>query len=53
MIHLEFSESNTLYKTNPSSSTKITPKEVNLRIDVPIHDNKKINDMYLVAMIKG
>ena len=32
---------------------KITPKEVNLRIDVPIHDNKKINDMYLVAMIKG
>ena len=49
----KFSESNTLYKTNPSSSTKETPKEVNLRIDVPIHDNKKINDMYLVAMIKG
>jgi hypothetical protein len=49
----KFSESNTLYKTNPSSSTKITPKEVNLRIDVPIHDNKEINDMYLVAMIKG
>ena len=51
----KFSESNTLYKTNgsPSSSTKITPKEVKLRIDVPIHDNKKINDMYLVAMIKG
>jgi len=51
----KFSESNTLYKTNvnPSNSTKITPKEVKLRIDVPIHDNKKINDMYLVAMIKG
>jgi len=49
----KFSESNTLYKTNPSSSTKETPKEVKLRIDVPIHDNKKINDMYLVAMIKG
>ena len=51
----KFSESNTLYKTkgSPSSSTKETPKEVNLRIDVPIHDNKKINDMYLVAMIKG
>jgi hypothetical protein len=51
----KFSESNTLYKTNvsPSSSTKQTPKEVKLRIDVPIHDNKKINDMYLVAMIKG
>jgi hypothetical protein len=51
----KFSESNTLYKTSrsPSSSTNETPKEVNLRIDVPIHDNKKINDMYLVAMIKG
>ena len=49
----KFSESNILYKTNPSSSTKITSKEVKLRIDVPIHDNKKINDMYLVAMIKG
>ncbi len=51
----KFSESNALYKTNgsPSSSTTETPKEVNLRIDVPIHDNKKINDMYLVAMIKG
>ena len=50
----KFSESNALYKTNsPSSTTKETPKEVKLRIDVPIHDNKKINDMYLVAMIKG
>ena len=51
----KFTESNTLYKTSgsPSSSTKETPKEVKLRIDVPIHDNKKINDMYLVAMIKG
>jgi hypothetical protein len=51
----KFSESNILYKNNgsPSSSSKETPKEVNLRIDVPIHDNKKINDMYLVAMIKG
>ena len=51
----KFSESNTLYKTNgsPSRNTKKTPKEVKLRIDVPIHDNKKINDMYLVAMIKG
>ena len=51
----KFSESNTLYKTkgNPSSHIKETPKEVKLRIDVPIHDNKKINDMYLVAMIKG
>jgi hypothetical protein len=51
----KFSESNMLYKTNTpsSSSTKETPKEVKLRIDVPIHDNKKINDMYVVAMIKG
>ena len=49
----KFSESNVLYKTNSQSSTKENPKEVKLRIDVPIHDNKKINDMYLVAMIKG
>lgn len=50
----KFSESNTLYKTqNNPSTTKETPKEVKLRIDVPIHDNKKINDMYVVAMIKG
>ena len=49
----KFSESNALYNTNNPSTTKETPKEVKLRIDVPIHDNKKINDMYVVAMIKG
>jgi hypothetical protein len=49
----KFSESNALYNTNNPSTTKETPNEVKLRIDVPIHDNKKINDMYLVAMIKG
>src|SRR5688572_18648385 len=49
----KFSESNALYNTNNPSTTKDTPKEVKLRIDVPIHDNKKINDMYVVAMIKG
>lgn len=55
----KFSESNILYKTNsPSSSLSSSTKEnlnevVKLRIDVPIHDNKKINDMYVVAMIKG
>src|SRR5918994_1934640 len=49
----KFSESNILYKTNSQSSTKENPKEVKLTIDVPIHDNKKINDMYVVAMIKG
>src|SRR5918995_1258945 len=49
----KFSESNILYKTNSQSSTKEDPKEVKLIIDVPIHDNKKINDMYVVAMIKG
>jgi hypothetical protein len=54
----KFSESNMLYKTNSpssssSSSTKETPKAVKLRINVPIYDNKKINDMYVVAMIKG
>src|SRR5215213_7130403 len=49
----KFSESNALYNTNNQSTTKETPKEVKLRIDVTIHDNKKINDMYVVAMIKG
>ena len=52
----KFSESNIIYKTNTqssASSTKETPKEVQLRIDVPIYDNKKINDMYVVAMLKG
>jgi hypothetical protein len=52
----KFSESNILYKTtsqSSASSTKETPKEVQLRIDVPIYDNKNINDMYVVAMIKG
>jgi hypothetical protein len=49
----KFSESNALYNTNNPSTTKETLKEVKLRIDVPIHDNKKINDMYVVAMIKG
>ena len=49
----KFSESNALYNTNNPSATKETPKEVKLRIDVPIYDNKKINDMYVVAMIKS
>src|SRR5688500_1698930 len=51
----KFSESNVLYKTksSPSSSTNASANEVKLRIDVPIHDNKNIKDMYVVAMIKG
>jgi hypothetical protein len=49
----KFSESNLLYKTKSSPSSTKDPKEVKLIIDVPIHDNKKINDMYVVAMIKG
>ena len=49
----KFTESNALYKTNKPSTTTEPPKEVKLIIDVPIYDNKKINDMYLVAMIKG
>jgi hypothetical protein len=50
----KFSESNLLYNSsNPSNSIEENPKKIKLRIDVPIHDNKKINDMYVVAMIKG
>ena len=52
----KFSKSNIIYKTKSSSNQFITkdhPKEIKLRIDVPIHDNKNINDMFVVAMIKG
>jgi len=52
----KFSKSNSIYKTKSSSSqfiTKENPKEIKLRIDVPIHDNKNIKDMFVVAMIKG
>ena len=50
----KFSASNTIYKTNsPSSNIKESTNEIKMRLDVPIHDNKKINDMYVVAMIKG
>jgi len=52
----KFSKSNIIYKTKSSSSqfiTKENPKEIKLRIDVPIHDNKNIKDMFVVAMIKG
>src|SRR5918993_3840104 len=53
----KFSKSNALYKTqnsSPSSNIKEgTTNDVKLRIDVPIQDNKNINDMYVVAMIKG
>ena len=53
----KFSKSNAVYKTqnsSPSSNIKEgTANEVKLRINVPIQDNKNINDMYVVAMIKG
>ncbi|MDW3605414.1 MAG: hypothetical protein QOK67_10265 [Nitrososphaeraceae archaeon] len=52
----KFNKSNIIYKTKSGNSQFITkehPKEIKLRIDVPIHDNKKINDMFVVAMIKG
>jgi hypothetical protein len=52
----KFNKSNIIYKTKSGNSqfiTKENPKEIKLRIDVPIHDNKNINDMFVVAMIKG
>jgi hypothetical protein len=50
----KFSKSSLIYKTKGNQSIiKEIPQEVKFNIDVPIHDNKNINDMYVVAMIKG
>jgi hypothetical protein len=50
----KFSKSSLIYKTQGNQSIiKEIPQEVKFNIDVPIHDNKNINDMYVVAMIKG
>ncbi|HSE99362.1 MAG TPA: hypothetical protein VLA48_00570 [Nitrososphaeraceae archaeon] len=48
-----FCESNTLYKTNNLSITKETPKEVKLRINIPLHVHKKIKDTYVGGKIGG
>ena len=50
----KFNKSSLIYKTKGNQSIiKENPQEVKFNIDVPIHDNKNINDMYVVAMIKG
>ena len=50
----KFSKSSLIYKTQGNQSIiKEIPQEVKFNIDVPIHDNKNINDMYVVSMIKG
>ena len=50
----KFNKSSLIYKTKSNQSIiKEIPQEVKFNIDVPIHDNKNINDMYVVAMIKG
>jgi hypothetical protein len=50
----KFNKSSLIYKTQGNRSIiKENPQEVKFNIDVPIHDNKDINDMYVVAMIKG
>jgi hypothetical protein len=50
----KFNKSSLIYKTKGNQSIiKEIPQEVKFNIDVPIHDNKNINDMYVVAMIKG
>jgi hypothetical protein len=50
----KFNKSSLIYKTQGNQSIiKENPQEVKFNIDVPIHDNKNINDMYVVAMIKG
>ena len=50
----KFNKSSVIYKTKGNQSIiKEIPQEVKFNIDVPIHDNKNINDMYVVSMIKG
>ena len=50
----KFNKSSLIYKTKGNQSIiKEYPQEVKFNIDVPIHDNENINDMYVVAMIKG
>ena len=50
----KFNKSSLIYKTKGNQSIiKEIPQEVKFNIDVPIHDNKNINDMYVVSMIKG
>ena len=50
----KFNKSSLIYKTKGNQSIiKEIPQEVKFNIDVPIQDNKNINDMYVVAMIKG
>jgi hypothetical protein len=50
----KFNKSSLIYETKSNQSIiKEIPQEVKFNIDVPIHDNKNINDMYVVAMIKG
>ncbi len=50
----KYNESNLLYKTSGTvPNTQKSPKDVKITINVPIFDSKDINDMYVVAMVKG
>lgn len=50
----KFGESNTYYNTHQNiAAVKTSPDEVKVTIKVPVYDAKDIDDMKVVAMIKG
>jgi len=49
----KYNESNTFYKTKLNSIDDHIPEEINITINVPVYDAKDIDDMNVVAMIKG
>ena len=50
----KYGESKAFYTTNQNTAPAISnPKEVKIRINVPVYDAKDIDDMNVVAMVKG
>jgi hypothetical protein len=50
----KYGESKSFYTTNQNTAPAISnPKEVKITINVPVYDSKNIDDMNVVAMVKG
>ncbi len=50
----KYGESKTFYTTNQNTATAISnPNEVKITINVPVYDAKDIDDMNVVAMVRG
>lgn len=49
----KYSESNTFYKTKQSSVDDQNPQNIKITIIVPVFDAKDMEDMNVVAMVKG